>query len=611
MNRLLLKTISALLVITLGLFSSCNNDDEVALPPAETGNKTTFNLFSASTGLPNGTATFSELEDNSTKITLSITGLSSATDHPAHIHTESGAQGGSIAISLVEVNATTGKSETIVTKKDDGTAITYNDLIDFDGHINVHQSESDLSTIIAQGDIGPNAFTLNIEDFELFEVGGSGVSGDITFIERESGVILAVLALVGTSAGGNHPAHIHLGTATSGGSIAISLTNVSGDTGYSLTDFSALDDGTPITFSQLQEFNGHAKVHLSSTAMGTIVASGDIGNNVLTGDMVTYPLGSAAVEEISGTVTFMKRKSDATLVQIQLENTPENGVHPSHIHLNSAVIGGGVIVPLSDVNGTTGIGLTDVTKDKNDIALTYNDLIDYDGHVMVHLSSSEMGTIVAKGDIGSNALTGEKIVYNLSELNGSGVSGTVTFEQRNSGLTLATIMLNGTPEGGNHPAHIHSNSLEAGGGIVIDLTNVNGTTGKSQTHIAKNRSDESVTYEQLLSFNGHVKVHLSPENLGSVLAGGNIGSNSTTGSRASYANDIRPILDANCQVSPCHGTNGGIPSWATYTTVSANAGNIKSYTGSKIMPPVSSGRSLTDDQIALIANWVDDGAQNN
>ncbi len=444
MNRLLVKTSLALFVATFGLFSSCNNDDEVALPPAETGDKKMFSLFSASTGLPIGTATFSELEDNSTRITLVLTGLPGTTEHPAHIHTESGAQGGIIAISLIDVDATSGTSETIVSKKDDGTVITYNDLIDFDGHINVHQSASDLSTIIAQGDIGPNAFTLNIEDFELFEVGGSGVSGDITFIERESGVILAVLALEGTPAGGNHPAHIHLGTAASGGSIAISLTDVSGDIGYSLTDFTALDDGTPITFNQLKEYNGHAKVHLSSTAMGTIVASGDIGNNELTGDMKAYPLGSSAIEGISGMATFIKRKSGTMLVQIQLENTPENGVHPSHIHLNSAVVGGGVMVPLSNVNGTTGTGLTDVTKDKNDNPLTYDDLLDYDGHVMVHLSSTEMGTIVAKGDIGVNALTGEKIVYNLSELNGSGVSGTVTFEQRNSGLTLATIMLNGT-----------------------------------------------------------------------------------------------------------------------------------------------------------------------
>jgi len=611
MNHFLMKTTLVLFVAASALFSSCSKDDEPILPPAETGNKKTFNLFSTSTGTPIGTATFSELEDNTTKLVLSLTGLPGVTDHPAHIHTGSGADGGTIAISLVEVDGSSGKSETIISKKDDGTAISYDELIELDGHINIHLSESDLSTLVAQGDIGPNAFTLNAQDFELFEVGGSGVSGDITFVERESGVILIVLALEGTPAGGNHPAHIHLGTAASGGSIAISLNNVNGDTGYSLTDISALDDGTPVTFSQLKEFNGHAKVHLSSAAMGTIVAAGDIGNNKLTGDMKIYPLGSVAVEGISGTATFMKRKSGATLVQIQLENTPESGVHPSHIHSNSAVVGGGVIIPLNNVNGTTGIGLTDVTKDKNDNLLTYDDLMGYDGHVMVHLSSAEMGTIVAKGDIGANALTGEKMVYNLGELNGSGISGTVTFEQRNSGLTLATILLNGTPEGGNHPAHIHSNSLAAGGGIVIDLNNINGNTGKSQTHIAKNRSEEPVTYEQLLNFNGHVKVHLSPDNIGSVVAGGNIGSNSTTGSRVSYANDIRPILDSNCQISPCHGSNAGIPNWSTYTTVSANAASIKNATGSKIMPPASSGKSLTADQIAFIANWVDDGAQNN
>ncbi|MDZ7608522.1 MAG: hypothetical protein U5K79_23720 [Cyclobacteriaceae bacterium] len=76
-----------------------------------------------------------------------------------------------------------------------------------------------------------------------------------------------------------------------------------------------------------------------------------------------------------------------------------------------------------------------------------------------------------------------------------------------------------------------------------------------------------ITYSALLDFNGHVKVHLSPENLPTVVAGGNIGSNATTGSRVSYAMDIRPILDTNCQLSGCHGSAAGIPNWASYATV--------------------------------------------
>lgn len=75
-----------------------------------------------------------------------------------------------------------------------------------------------------------------------------------------------------------------------------------------------------------------------------------------------------------------------------------------------------------------------------------------------------------------------------------------------------------------------------------------------------------------------------------------------------YANQIRPIIDANCQVSGCHGSNSSIPSWETYDDVKTKAGLIKSRTSNKSMPQ---GGSLSDSDIQLIADWVDQGAPNN
>ncbi len=75
-----------------------------------------------------------------------------------------------------------------------------------------------------------------------------------------------------------------------------------------------------------------------------------------------------------------------------------------------------------------------------------------------------------------------------------------------------------------------------------------------------------------------------------------------------YANQIRPIIDANCQISNCHGSNANIPSWATYDDVKAKASNIKSRTSNKTMPP---NGGLSDADIKLIADWVDQGAPDN
>lgn len=75
-----------------------------------------------------------------------------------------------------------------------------------------------------------------------------------------------------------------------------------------------------------------------------------------------------------------------------------------------------------------------------------------------------------------------------------------------------------------------------------------------------------------------------------------------------YANEIRPIIDADCQKSPCHGTNGNIPTFATFNDVMGKADRIKARTGAKTMPP---NGPLNDDNIKLIADWVDQGTPDN
>lgn len=75
-----------------------------------------------------------------------------------------------------------------------------------------------------------------------------------------------------------------------------------------------------------------------------------------------------------------------------------------------------------------------------------------------------------------------------------------------------------------------------------------------------------------------------------------------------YSNQIRPILDANCQNSNCHGGNSNIPTFATYADVSAKADRIKFRTGNGTMPP---NGPLANSDVQLIADWVDQGAPNN
>ncbi|MDP5138862.1 MAG: hypothetical protein NWP83_00150, partial [Spirosomaceae bacterium] len=340
-----------------------------------------------------------------------------------------------------------------------------------------------------------------------------------------NGEALATIQLQNTPANGSHPGHIHFNTAAEGGGIAFTFKPVNGATGMSKTNVAKLDDGTPFLYDNIAGFDGYINIHLSATELATIVAQGDIGQNELTTTTKVYPLGSVADPNISGTATFTKRLNGEALATIQLQNTPANGSHPGHIHINTAAEGGAIAFTFKPVNGATGMSKTNVAKLDNGTAFGYDNVLGFDGYINIHLSATALATIVAQGDIGQNELTGTTKSYVLGTKDVAGISGTAKFDKRLNGETLVTLALTGTTAGGSHPAHIHMNSAAAGGPIAISLTSVNGTTGMSKTNVAKFNNDTSVTYDQLLTYNGYINVHLSATQLATIVAQGNIGSN--------------------------------------------------------------------------------------
>lgn len=507
--------------LSLIYLAGCDDDPG----PQLTGDSKTYDLGPVSNPAISGTVTFAERDDDQILITIQLTGTQSGATHPAHIHANSAAETGGIVLDLTAVDGATGKSETIVGALNDGTPLTYDDILTFDGYLNAHLSATDLGTLVAQGDIGQNELTGDTEEYTLGPVSNPAISGTATFAKRTNGQTLVTVSLTGTTAGDSHPSHIHANSAAQGGGIVIDLNDIDGATGESHTNVSQLNDATPITYDELLNFNGYLNVHLSSTVLGTLIAQGDIGQNELTGDKKEYALGPVSNPAISGTATFEKRKNGTALVTVELTGTTAGDSHPSHIHANSAAQGGGIVIDLTNINGTTGISRTSVTKLNSGTAITYDELLDFNGYLNVHLSSGNLGTLIAQGDIGQNELTGENKVYTLNAVSDPVISGTVTFAERKNGKTMITISLVGTTAGSDHPAHIHANSAAMGGGIVLDLKNVNGATGKSVTSANALNNATAITYDELLVYNGYVNVHLSPTVLGTLVAQGNIGSN--------------------------------------------------------------------------------------
>jgi Cu/Zn superoxide dismutase/plastocyanin len=388
---------------------SCDDDSDMMEsidPPVDevtVTNTITYDLGSVAVPDISGEAIITEFSDNTLTIDLELQNTPDGGQHPAHIHFNTAAEGGGIALTLGTVDGSTGMSSIMVTTLDDGTPVDYDDLVNFDGYINVHLSAEELSTIVAQGDIGQNDLTANSKSYDLSEKAVAGIDGKVTFFERVNGEALSVIELMNTPEGGIHPAHIHLNSAVEGGGIAFSFNPVDGTSGQSKTNVAALDDSTPFGYEEVQNFDGYINVHLSAEQLNVIVAQGDIGSNELTGMSIMYDLAEKDAPGISGMVTFFERKSGEALARIELMNTPAGGMHPAHIHENDAATGGGIAFSFNPVIGDTGMSDTHVAELDNGTPFGYGDIDQFDGYINVHLSMDNLATIVAQGNIGSNA----------------------------------------------------------------------------------------------------------------------------------------------------------------------------------------------------------------
>ena len=509
--------------------------------------------------IPNGvsaTATFQELNDNRTLVTLELDDGSteSGLTHTAHIHDNDVEAGGDIAYFLGPIDGlegSPGSSEYVV---DAG----FDDLVEFDGYINIHENNSNLGTILGQGNIGANAdaeivesdltpaenpqtkeYTLNANQNDgLLPDGAEAVA---TFQELTSTQTLVKLELVNgtTETELSHSAHIHVNNVVEGGDIAYFLGPIDGLAGSAGTSYAVVDE----SFDFLTDFDGYINIHESNSNLGTIVSQGNIGANeeLTTLRSASFELNansnSGAISAgVGATATFWELNDEETVVTLALEESTEASVvHTSHIHFNSAEEGGDIAYFLTPIDGSD----PDASSARV-VNESFDTLIEFDGYINIHESVENIGTIVSQGNIGSNADVQielgldavdnpQDIVYDLEAVSNSGeffpdgVNAKAKFLEVTGDLTLVTLDLetdSATGTSQSHPAHIHDNSVEDGGGIAWYLGAIDAMDPESRSSMLISES-----FDNLTSFNGHINIHESLTALEVILSQGNIGSN--------------------------------------------------------------------------------------
>ena len=122
--------------------------------------------------------------------------------------------------------------------------------------------------------------------------------------------------------------------------------------------------------------------------------------------------------------------------------TPEGG-RPAHIHSGSCADLGDVVAPLTNVAAPEGEAVGNdadasaVETSVSSVPLTLEQILAEDHAVNVHLSTEEIGTYVACGDIGGVLDATGSLSIGLRELNGSGLSGVAFLTPGADGVSTA------------------------------------------------------------------------------------------------------------------------------------------------------------------------------
>lgn len=149
-RKLIMKKIT-FLFLALGFVSlmGCSKDDPVALTESKV-----FQLRYTEDPSLLGKVIISRNSDGFSTVSIQLDGTSTEV-HPTYIYYNSLSEGGPIAITLDPCGCL--ESNTVVTKLDNGQNITYEELINFNGHVKIHRSFDHMDTILLQGNIGSNA----------------------------------------------------------------------------------------------------------------------------------------------------------------------------------------------------------------------------------------------------------------------------------------------------------------------------------------------------------------------------------------------------------------------------------------------------------------------
>lgn len=127
--------------------------------------------------------------------------------------------------------------------------------------------------------------------------------------------------------------------------------------------------------------------------------------NPYTGETQSYELVRASEFPIYGTATFIERRDEMVEIRIQLDSLETDQLHPAHLHYGDVSMNEADVAKiLNPVDGETGLSVTIFDALDDEVLITYQELINIEGHIKVHLDGGvNKSIILAQGNVGGLA----------------------------------------------------------------------------------------------------------------------------------------------------------------------------------------------------------------
>ncbi len=266
----LLFSVTALFVIS----SACSDTSTGPEPGDLTGEYVSYELDATGDSELTGTLTFAERVNGFTEVTVDLSEVPEEKEYTVQLNSGTILQGGDLLIKLEPVDES-GESVTNVSADAEGNAVSYDDLIGINGHVNVYPSEHEAETILAQADVGGNKLTEEALVFNVEEENESAITGSVEFLERINGNILAVIELSGADPAQTHIARLYSAgdEENDNGEHLFTFSGIDGESGISHTDFNELNNETEFLFDDLKEFKGTVHIYFSEDDLNLLATA--------------------------------------------------------------------------------------------------------------------------------------------------------------------------------------------------------------------------------------------------------------------------------------------------------------------------------------------------